>query len=296
MVEHSITNLLAKSRSNKSQFTKRSYILKIQFESEVFMFYNRAMRQLRLIRSEINEIEAKLRKLPEGNFTCHRNRDRYKWRVTIGKQHKNIPKDNQSLAEIYAYKTYITLRLARLQNEEKAIQAYLKVHDRHVKKSEDKLLSHPEYQKLLSQYFLNTKETMLRWMHAPFEANSYHKEHLIHDTDGGIKTRSKAEQMIEAALRRYNIPYRYEEKLEIGDAIYYPDFKIIHPKTGEIIIWENIGMIDNPKYMANLLGRLHNYFLHGYYPTVNLILTFDTEENPLTTDRIERIIEMYFDM
>ena len=58
------------------------------------MFYNRAMRQLRLIRSEINEIEAKLRGMPEGNFTCHRNGNRYKWRVTIGKNHTIIHKDN----------------------------------------------------------------------------------------------------------------------------------------------------------------------------------------------------------
>ena len=260
------------------------------------MFYNRAMRQLRLIRSEINEIEAQLREMPEGNFTCHRNENRYKWRVTIGKKHTIIRKDNQPLAELYAYKTYITLRLSKLRTEEKAILAYLKIHDRHVKKTEDKLLSNPEYQRLLSHYISNTKDNILSWMHAPFESNPFFKEYLIHDTDSGLKTRSKAEQMIESALRHYNLAYRYEEKLELGDATYYPDFKIIHPKTGEIIIWENIGMIDKPKYMANLLGRLHNYFLHGYYPTVNLILTFDTEETPLTTDRIERIIEMYFDM
>ena len=102
--------------------------------------------------------------------------------------------------------------------------------------------------------------------------------------------------MIEAALRRYNLAYRYEEKLEIGGAIYYPDFKIIHPKTGEIIIWEKVGLTEKPGYLGDFIGRFHNYLLHGYYPTVNLILTIDTKKVPLTTDRIERIIEMYFDM
>ena len=101
--------------------------------------------------------------------------------------------------------------------------------------------------------------------------------------------------MIEAALRRHNLAYRYEEELVLGDSVYYPDFKILHPKTGELIIWENVGMSEKPDYMFRLINKLQHYFQYGYYTSINLILTFDTKDNPLTTDRIERIIEMYFE-
>ena len=261
------------------------------------MFYSRAMRKLKLVSKEIQEIERRLKKMPEGNFTCQSNgRGSYKWRVNIGKNQSYIHKNNPRLAEKYAFKTYLTYRLKRLKNEENGIKAYLKIHDRYTNKKEAAFLVHPEYQKLLSHYFMNTKEKMQKWMNAPFPTNTSHMEHLIHDTASGVVTRSKSEQMIEAALRKYNLPFRYEEKMVLGEMILYPDFKIVHPRTGAIIIWENVGKSDDPKYMKRFWARLHNYFMHGYYPTVNLILTFDTEKYPLTTDRIERIIEMYFDV
>lgn len=259
------------------------------------MFYSRAMRKQKILCNEINEIQEQLKSLPDGAFTCQRNGDRFKWRVTKGKQQMYIPKSEQHIAEQYAYKKYLTCRLGRLKNEEKAIQAYLKIHDRYVNTKDDSLLAHPEYQRLLSQFFINTKQNMMKWMNASYIKNPFFKENLIHDTAGGEKMRSKSEQMIEAALRQYNLPYRYEEELALGDAVYYPDYKIIHPRTGKIVIWENIGMSDSPDYMFRLINKLQHYFQYGYYPTINLILTFDTKENPLTTDRIERIIEMYFD-
>ena len=259
------------------------------------MFYKRALRKQKLLLDEIHNIKSQLQTLPEGSFTCQKNGNRYKWRVTIGKKQIYIPKSDQALAEKYAFKTYLTFRLARLVNEETAIQTYLKIHNRFIKTKDEDLLSHPEYQKLLSHYFFNTSENMMHWMNAPFIKNTYFEENLIHDTASGVKMRSKSEQMIEAALRQYNLPYRYEEKLELGETVFYPDYKIMHPKTGEIVIWENIGMSDKPDYMFRLINKLQHYFQYGYYPTVNLILTFDTKECPLTTDRIDRIIEMYFD-
>ena len=272
-----------------------SYAKILLQQRKATMFYNRAMRKQKITRDEINEIEQHLKTFPAGSFTCQKNGDYYKWRITIGKKQIYIPKSDQALAEKFAFKKYLTCRLASLKNEETAIQAYLKIHNRFIKTKDEDLLSHPEYQKLLSHYFFNTSENMMHWMNAPFIKNTFFEENLIHDTASGVKMRSKSEQMIEAALRQYNLPYRYEEKLELGESIFYPDYKIIHPKTCEIIIWENIGMSDKPDYMFRLMNKLQHYFQYGYYPTVNLILTFDTKECPLTTDRIDRIIEMYFD-
>lgn len=259
------------------------------------MFYNRAVRKKKLLRDEINSIEALLPTLPEGSFTCQKNRNSFKWRVTKGKLQFYIPKDRRDLAEQYAYKKYLTCRLSRLKNEELAIQAYLNFHNRHVNLKDDVLLTHPEYKKLLSKFVPHTSYTMLPWMNAPYKRNPYYKQDLIHDTSSGIKVRSKNEQLIVEALIKHNLAFRYEEELVLGDNTYYPDFEIIHPQTGKVIFWENIGKIEDPDRLFRQMNKLQHYFQYGYYPSINLILTFDTEENPLTSDRIERIIEMYFD-
>lgn len=259
------------------------------------MFYNRAIRKINKIRDEIREIEKQIQTLPEGAFSCKRNGNRFKWFVFDGKKSVYLPKKERQLAEKYAYKKYLTCRLENLKNEEAAIQAYLNIHNRNLNIKDEEILNHPEYRTLLSLYNINYKEKMQEWMDTPYKSNPHYPEDLIHDTTFGLKVRSKAEQMIAEALHQQDIKFHYEEEVRFGDTVYYPDFICVHPKTRRLIIWENIGLSDKPDYMFRTINKLQHFFQYGYYPTVNLILTFDTKEYPLTTDRIERIIEMYFD-
>ena len=132
-------------------------------------------------------------------------------------------------------------------------------------------------------------------MNHPYKTNPYYPEDLNQETTFGLKVRSKGEQMIAEVLFKKGFKFHYEEELVLGDAVYYPDFIIWNPKTNELVIWENVGRLDKPNYMFRLLNKLQHYFQYGYYPSVNLILTFDTEKYPVTMERIERVIQMYFD-
>ena len=259
------------------------------------MFYNRAIRKINKIRDEIREIKKQIQTLPEGSFSCQRNGKYYKWRVTKGKKQMYIARQERKLAEQFALKKYLTCRLANLKNEETAIQAYLDIHNQFVNTKDEELLEHPEYRKLLSPYNINLKEKMQEWMDTPYKSNPHYPEHLIHETTFGLKTRSKAEQMIAEALHQQDVKFHYEEELQLGDTIYYPDFICAHPKTGQFIIWENIGLSDKPDYMFRTINKLQHFFQYGYYPTINLILTFDTKKYPVTAERIDRVMEMYFD-
>ena len=61
--------------------------------------------------------------------------------------------------------------------------------------------------------------------------------------------RSKSEAIIDMILYKNGIPFRYEEKIVLGDVILYPDFVIRHPKTGDFYYWEHFGMMDDEDYI-----------------------------------------------
>lgn len=106
--------------------------------------------------------------------------------------------------------------------------------------------------------------------------------------------RSKSEALIAMSLYSHNIPFRYEAALQIGAGIIYPDFTIRHPASGKIIYWEHFGLMDDSSYRQRTVSKLQFYISHGYIPNIHLITTYETRENPLGTDEIERIIAAQF--
>ena len=258
------------------------------------MIFNRAERELNKLTREIKVIEAELKKMPPGSISCARNSTRYKWYHCMGKIVKYIPKRDRELAQRLAHKRYLKLRLKRFRTEEKAIKSYLKIHNQNAGEKDLDLLTHPEYQKLLEPFVINTDEQLRNWMTATAPNTSLHPEHLVHNTDAGNVMRSKSESMIETALLKHRIPFRYEETMRLGNEVVCPDFVTLHPGTGEIIIWEHAGKLDDKEYLEKFLIKLQNYIANNYIPFVNLIITCETSKSPLTTERIEDIIEIIY--
>ena len=95
-------------------------------------------------------------------------------------------------------------------------------------------------------------------------------------------------------LYAYNIPYRYECALHLGDSLLYPDFTIMHPRTYKLYYWEHFGLMDNSGYAQNTYSKLQLYTAHGIVPSIQLITTFETKEHPINIDTISKIIEHYF--
>ena len=90
------------------------------------------------------------------------------------------------------------------------------------------------------------------------------------------------------------IPFRYECALHLGETTLFPDFTIRHPKTGNVYYWEHFGLMDNPAYSQNAYSKLQLYTSHGIIPSIQLITTYETKDNPLSTDIVEKIIAYYF--
>ena len=232
--------------------------------------------------------------LPKGYLTLSRTKKYYKWYHSDGHTREYIPKKKRALAIQLALKNYLSLLLHDLTIDHKAIQLYLNYHDSHPHKSEDMLANNPEIQSLLSSYFAPQSEELALWATESYETNPTHLEHLLFKCSSGHMVRSKSEEVIDMLLFFKKIPFRYEAPLTLGYTTLYPDFTIRHPKTGEFYYWEHFGLIDDPQYARNAYSKMELYTSHGIIPTINLITTFETRENPLSADVIEKTIEYYF--
>ena len=96
------------------------------------------------------------------------------------------------------------------------------------------------------------------------------------------------------ALYKNKIPFRYECALQLGKMIIYPDFTIRHPNTGEVYYWEHFGKMDDREYSHKVFAKLNSYNTYGIVPSLQLIMTFETKDNPLSSETVENIIEQYF--
>lgn len=132
------------------------------------------------------------------------------------------------------------------------------------------------------------------WSKAPYEHNPQHPENLIHRSISGNILRSKSEAMIDMLLYQSKIPYRYECQLNLNGIILYPDFTIRHPYNGKIYYWEHFGMIDSPFYAQKYLKKMQLFLENGIIPDLNLITTFETKDNPLTSQKVQEQINIYF--
>jgi hypothetical protein len=75
----------------------------------------------------------------------------------------------------------------------------------------------------------------------------------------------------------------------------HPDFTILNLATHETILWEHFGYLDDHDYREyQFLKKLNSYQENGYYIGENLIITMETQRNPLNIRQVRDLIEHYF--
>lgn len=53
-------------------------------------------------------------------------------------------------------------------------------------------------------------------------------------------------------------------------------------------------MIDSPFYAQKYLKKMQLFLENGIIPDLNLITTFETKDNPLTSQKVQEQINIYF--
>jgi len=260
----------------------------------LYTIYKSMFAESQRLEAKIKDLEVQLSKLPKGKLLCVHNGKYHKWYHSGENPPVYIPKKERRLAEQLAVKKYLSLQQEELIQQKKVIDSYLKIHSEEKLKSEQMLSDGSDYKELLSPYFTPTSREFLDWMNSPYEKNQQYPEQLVHKTPSGNYVRSKSEVLIDMLLHMNKIPFRYECALQLGSIRVYPDFTILHPRTGKIFYWEHFGLMDEPEYYQNAYSKLKKYASCGIVPSINLITTYETKECPLSTELIERIIEYYF--
>lgn len=242
---------------------------------------------------QLNNIQKQISQLPEGKLICSRNEKRYKWYRSDGKEKTYIPKSNRALAEQLAIKKYLLLKKEEIAQKISAFDLYLLQYPQSMEKSEQLLMS-SGYAELLAPFFTSLSEELSVWATAEYEHNSSYMDQLLHKTVSGNMVRSKSEAMIDMVLYSNRIPFRYECALSLEGITIFPDFTIRHPKTGQFFYWEHFGKMDNPAYYKNVYSKLQLYNSNGIVPSINLITTYETKDNPLSSEIIEKLVNHYF--
>ena len=106
-------------------------------------------------------------------------------------------------------------------------------------------------------------------------------EHLIHRTLKGHMVRSKSELVIANLLYDCGLgdQYQYERQVtgEFREGNLRPDFSFVDP-SGDLIIWEHLGMLTRPKYRSDWEWKKQWYVDNGYIEGETL---FTTEDDPI---------------
>lgn len=259
------------------------------------IIYNYMQKEYKRLEKKELELRQALQELPEGKLLCARNGESYyKWYQSDGHKKVYIPKKNRKLAEQLAAKKYLSTLIEDVRNEKKAIQQYLKSHENHAMNSEKLLTEESEIKNLLTSQFSTLSQELSDWTTSPYESNKKYPEQLKYRGVSGKFVRSKSEVIIDMNLHMNHIPFRYEAALVLGNVTIYPDFTIRHPQTGEVYYWEHFGMMDNPTYAKSTGNKLQLYLTNGIIPSIHLITTYETNDHPLDSEEVKRIIEEFF--
>ena len=239
--------------------------------------------------------------LPPGSLFCQRSGSRFKYFQQV--YHTDSPvhrekiylkkSESETLRQLVK-KALLQKQLKETQVELDAIYAYLRINKEPNHKRLDKLISSEGFRNLILSLRPEPEtpsEDAIAWQLGPYNKKTDHPEGLVVPSVGKEMVRSKSEAFIAFSLFYHNIPYRYECKLQLKYVSFYPDFTIRHPDTGQEIIWEHFGMMDDPDYVRKTAKKLKAYIEAGYIPNKTLFMTFEAADHPLDLQDVTDIIE-----
>lgn len=245
----------------------------------------------------LNQMEYDLKRLPKGSLEIKDDKF-YRYLVYNEQQlHLRINEytpDGRQLINELRYRRYIKAARPILKRKINVIRTFLKSNPLYDPLQISSKLC-PQYHDLTNlPVFLDEDFDPDSW--TPDNASPMYTEHLKHPSKYGLMTRSKSEAMIATGLKESGLIFQYEARLQLLYRTVRPDFKILLPHKRKFVYWEHLGKLDDPGYVLDNLTKLQDYADAGIYLGINLVITFETRENPLTYDTIRQTIEKIMNM
>lgn len=223
---------------------------------------------------------------PEGYLKVLTKPHRVEYYHVTNNTRRYIKRSEHQLAVLLAQKSYDEKILEKANQELKILKNVIPFQYQN-------LYSNlcPERQKLITPIYEDDEKYINDWKNVQY--NSLSVDNLTSEfyTVRGERVRSKSELIIADTLERRGIPYRYEYPVnlkEIGTV--HPDFYCLNIRTREEICWEHFGMMDDPEYAQNAVGKINAYAKSGYIQGKNFVYTMETSQNPISSRIVEKII------
>ena len=269
-------------------------------EPERRMMDQLLLQKLRQRRDELREIVRKkkvsVKKAPAGCFkyTRRKNSFEYYWKAPGAQRYSYIPKENSKLAAEFAQKSYDEKVLKAASKELKLIDKLIKACGKN--EIEDAYDKCPEPRKILIKPVKpSDDEFREEWNKQPSCLLGFGENDPEFYTKRGERVRSKSEILIANTLYDFGVDYLFECKILLpGYGSANPDFFVLDIKNRRTIIWEHLGKMGDPAYVERNLRKINGYLKLGYVIGETLLLTFESESQPISTAVIKKMVKHYF--
>lgn len=252
------------------------------------------------LEESILKLQKSLKKAPEGSLWVHKKGTYTQYSIYLNENNESklkylSVKEKKSIQELQQ-KSYNEKILFALKNQVLCLRKTLSL----LKEDSPEVVLNnfsEEKQKLTIPVTLSDEEYAKQWQSKKYEAPGFSENSLLYVTQSGLRVRSKSEIIIADLLQQKNVPFLYESPLELktfyGKKIFHPDFCCLNLRTRQEFYWEHFGMMDDSEYSTNAVGKLkvfnENHFVQGK----NLIITMETQSNPLTAKEVRGVIEEF---
>ena len=156
---------------------------------------------------------------------------------------------------------------------------------------------------LITPIVSSDEEYIAGWLQANPPCQNTFPGKAPFETMKGEMVRSKSEKIIADTLFSMDIPYVYEPRFVLNNspknniynihAVKYPDFAVLNVRNRKTIYWEHLGRLSDSSYCFDNLNKLMLYDKNGLVLGENLIITMESEKQPLEIRSVKEKIENY---
>lgn len=253
-----------------------------------------ARQRIKYLNNVSSILQAALKNSPEGNLVV-RNTKKGVTQLYLRKDGMEYYLSYDEAGDL-ATKRYHAFALKLVEKEITAIDKYLKAMPEI--SFEEAFSKVPDHIKpLVSPAIMTNEEYARSWQAETYIRKGFDpKDTTEYYTQKGERVRSKSEVTIANAMNALGIPYKYERPLVLynGKLIIHPDFTVLNKRTREEFYWEHAGKIDEEAYARRFVLRVKYYTDNGIFTGDKLLLTFESENMPLSTKDLDAFLKHHF--
>ena len=255
------------------------------------MFEHQLRKREKVLKDYISKSEKWLGTAPEGRLwvsTTTSTRSHFKF-LTTSRKYLSPSRDLKKIKDL-AKKEYLEHVNSESKKELTALKDFLRT--RNLVKDAYMML-HEAKRELVTPVEIPADVLVHNFMSEVYPPPDYEMANPK-ETLRGESVRSFAEALIADELFKAGIPYRYERPFTLYNKhVVHPDFTIMDPSSGRIIIWEHFGMTQRSGYKDNMVSKIKDYAKSGMVIGDGLIVTFENDELKITREEIRQIIDVF---